>query len=65
MPAHPQPRLTPEQYLELEHASDVRHEYCRGEIFSMAGGSRRQAVIVLNVSAEPGSELKKHPCEVE
>lgn len=36
MAAHPQPRLTPEQYLELERASDVGHEYYRGETFAMA-----------------------------
>lgn len=64
MAAHPQPRLTPEQYLELERASEVRHEYYRGELFAMAGGSGRHAVIILNVGAELRSELKKRPCHV-
>ena len=61
MAAHPPPRLTPEQYLELERNAQIRHEYYRGEVFAMAGGSLRHAAIILNVGAELRNALKKRP----
>ncbi|MEJ7708512.1 MAG: Uma2 family endonuclease [Pyrinomonadaceae bacterium] len=32
-------RYTVEEYLRMERAADVRHEYLDGEIFEMAGES--------------------------
>ncbi|AFY36929.1 protein of unknown function DUF820 [[Leptolyngbya] sp. PCC 7376] len=31
------PQMTPEEYLEFEKTSDIKHEYIDGEIYSMAG----------------------------
>nr|WP_229640212.1 Uma2 family endonuclease [Waterburya agarophytonicola] len=31
--------LTPEEYLQLESNSDIKHEYFNGEIFAMAGAT--------------------------
>ena len=39
MAAQPQPHLTPEQYLELERASPVKHEYYNGMMYAMPGAS--------------------------
>jgi Uma2 family endonuclease len=29
--------MTPEEYLEFERTSELKHEYCDGEIFAMTG----------------------------
>lgn len=33
------PHYTVEEYLALEEASEIRHEFYEGEIFAMAGAS--------------------------
>jgi Uma2 family endonuclease len=45
MSSQPKTFLTPEEYLEIERQSDVRHEYYNGEMFLMAGGSSQHGVI--------------------
>ena len=40
--------ITPEEYLEGERMSDVKHEYVDGAIYAMAGESRRHNTIVSN-----------------
>ena len=35
----PRADLTPEQYLEIERKSDIKHEYLNGRMWAMAGGS--------------------------
>jgi Uma2 family endonuclease len=64
MAAQPQALLTPEQYLELERAAETRHEYYNGEVFAMAGGSLRHAVVSQNFARELGNALKQRPCLV-
>ena len=39
MSAQSQPRMTPQQYLELEHAAEFRNEYYNGRMYAMSGGS--------------------------
>ena len=51
MATQPHCRLTPEEYLELDRASDVRHEYRCGEVYAMAGGSPAHSFIGNNLSA--------------
>ena len=41
----PTPRYTPAQYLALERAAETKSEYLNGEIFAMAGASRRHNLI--------------------
>ncbi|MES2460229.1 MAG: hypothetical protein V4671_06580 [Armatimonadota bacterium] len=41
--------LTPEQYLEQERAAEFRSEYIFGEVFAMAGASREDNLISLNI----------------
>ena len=64
MAAQPKPRLTPEQYLEIERASDTRHEYFNGEMFAMAGASYRHSQIVANFVGISGAALRGKPCSV-
>ncbi len=56
--------ISEEAYLELESASETKNEYFNGEIFAMAGASRRHNLIVANVIISLGSQLKNKPCRV-
>jgi len=62
--AQPQPHLTPEQYLELDRASEFRNEYYNGRMYAMSGGTHRHAIVIGNLSRELGNALKKRPCLV-
>ena len=64
MSAQPQPRLTPEQYLEMERAAEFRHEFYNGRMYAMAGTSHRHALISGNLLGEFRVGLKNGPCLV-
>ncbi|MEP7351907.1 MAG: Uma2 family endonuclease [Acidobacteriota bacterium] len=64
MSALPQPRLTPKQYLEIERASDARHEYHDGQMYAMSGASYRHVIITGNLNYELKRALRKGPCDV-
>lgn len=64
MAAQPQPRLTPEQYLELDRASEFRNEYYNGRTYAMSGGTLWHALIGGNFVSELRAALKKRPCWV-
>jgi len=56
--------LTPEEYLEIERRAERKSEYYKGEMFAMAGASRKHGLIVTNLVAELRQQLKKKPCQV-
>jgi len=56
--------ISEEEYLEGENLSETKHEYYRGEVFAMAGASRRHNLIVSNVITGLNLQLKKRPCRV-
>src|SRR5579864_3516600 len=64
MSATPQPRLTPEQYLELERAAEFRSEYYCGFMYAMSGGSMAHALLITALGAELHFALKNGPCRV-
>ena len=49
--------VTPEQYLEAEREADGKSEYFSGQIFAMAGASRRHNVLVGNLVRRLGNRL--------
>jgi Uma2 family endonuclease len=55
-------RMTPDEYLEFERNSEIRHEYFEGEIFAMTGGSLNHNQISANIVRELGNQLKNSPC---
>jgi Uma2 family endonuclease len=57
-------RISPEAYLEYERASDVKHEFHDGEMFAMAGASRKHVMIVTNAVVVLGGQLRGKPCTV-
>jgi Uma2 family endonuclease len=56
------PYLSPEEYLEWEEKSEIKHEYIDGEIFAMAGASDDHWAIVSNTSSILKSHLKGSGC---
>jgi Uma2 family endonuclease len=65
MLAEPKTRLmTPEEYLIMERASELRHEYFRGEVREVTGASREHNLIVMSIGAELYRQLRKRPCEI-
>lgn len=63
MSAIPKTKLTPEEYLEFERKSGIKHEYFGGEIFAMSGAKRNQNVIAWNIGGELRQKLKVKNCE--
>lgn len=64
MSAQAQPHLTPEQYLEIERAAEVRSEYYDGCMYAMSGASLNHVLITGSLNAELRAALKKGPCLV-
>jgi Uma2 family endonuclease len=58
-----QPRYTPEEYLARERGAEERSEYFNGQIYALAGASRRHNLITLNLGAELRTQLRGRPCE--
>lgn len=56
--------ISVEEYLTLEKKSDEKHEYCNGELFSMAGAKKNHNIIVSNLIITLGNLLKTRPCIV-
>ncbi len=55
-------RLSVANYLELEQNSDIRHEYHRGELFAMAGGTRNHSVLGSNIVTEFNLLTRRSGC---
>ncbi|MBD2577431.1 Uma2 family endonuclease [Oscillatoria sp. FACHB-1406] len=58
------PTYTREEYLEFEVNSEQRHEYIRGEVIAMTGGTPNHNQIVLNLGGELNYGLRQHPYRV-
>ncbi len=56
--------MTVPEYLEFERASDAKHEFLDGEVFSMAGGTEMHSLLAGNLIRELGNRLKGRPCRV-
>ena len=57
-------RYTVEQYLAMERASDIRHEYLDGYVYAMAGESEEHGIISSNLTIEIGLRLKGSGCRI-
>jgi len=63
----PAPKLnyvSPEDYLVMERASDVKHEYYKGEVFAMSGASKEHNIIAKNLSTIVLPFLKGKGCDM-
>jgi len=57
-------QLSPEDYLALEQASDVKHEYVGGHIFAMVGARDSHNTVALNIASRLKERLRGGPCRV-
>lgn len=64
MSSTPKTLLTPEEYLAIERKAEYRSEYYAGEMFAMAGATRRHNRIVTNLTTTLDNQLKARPCNV-
>jgi Uma2 family endonuclease len=55
-------RYTPQEYYDLEREAEYKSDYFQGEIFAMAGGTKKHSRICSNISREVGSRLKGTDC---
>lgn len=62
--AAPRLRLSPDAFLDWERGQDARHEYYRGEVFAMAGGSEPHARIITNTLLALARALDGRDCVV-
>jgi Uma2 family endonuclease len=53
---------TLEEYWEFLEQAPEKYEYFRGQLFLMAGGTMRHAVISSNVTRQLGNQLEGKPC---
>jgi Uma2 family endonuclease len=53
--------ITPEQYLELERKAEFKSEYYNGEVFAMAGATRRHDDIVSQLLTSIGQHVRGKP----
>lgn len=60
--AYSNKKYTIEEYLEMEEASQERHEYYQGEIFAMSGPKVPHGIISGNAFLALGNKLKGKPC---
>jgi Uma2 family endonuclease len=56
--------ISPEQYLEMERVSEVKHEYSNGEIFAMAGASIPHNEISFNMNRLVASFAHDKGCKL-
>lgn len=52
------------EYLVFEEKSKIRHEFMDGEIFAMAGATRKHNLLTTNISRSLGNQLEEGNCEV-
>jgi Uma2 family endonuclease len=56
--------LSPQEFLAWERQQPTKHEYFRGEVFAMAGGSPRHNALCANVLVRLRDALGEGPCNV-
>ena len=56
--------VTPEEYLQLESTSDIKHEYIDGDVYAMAGATDIHVTIALNIAVLLRGHLRGSGCRV-
>jgi Uma2 family endonuclease len=56
--------LTPDEYLQREERSSVKHEYIDGEVYAMAGATDAHVTIALNIAILLRNHLRASGCRV-
>ncbi|GAX37506.1 Uma2 family endonuclease [Nodularia sp. NIES-3585] len=64
MVANPEISVTPEEYLQMEEQSDIKHEYIDGYIYAMAGALDSHVTIAGNLFALLRNHVRGTGCRV-
>ncbi|WP_026079576.1 Uma2 family endonuclease [Spirulina subsalsa] len=56
--------FSPQEYLELEHNSNIRHEYQQGLVYAMTGGSDDHDELTLNFLELMRQQVRNQGCSV-
>ncbi len=56
--------LSPEEYLEAEKSSPIKHEYIQGQIYAMAGASDAHVTITANLVALLRNHIRGTGCRI-
>ncbi len=64
MASLPTPRITEEEYLQIERAADYKSEFADGEMFAMSGGTLSHSQLALNWGFELKLRLRGRECFV-
>lgn len=54
--------FTPEEYLEIERISPIKHDYLQGQMVAMAGASKAHVIITGNLSTLLVNHLRGTDC---
>ncbi len=57
-------QMTQADYLDFEETTDEKHEYSRGRVYAMTGGSIRHSIITMNVGTQLNNQLADRNCSV-
>ncbi len=55
--------ISPQEYLTIERASEIRHEYYNGEMFAMSGATRAHNLIAGNIFVVFREQFAGRDCE--
>src|SRR5690606_21529282 len=64
MPGLPSAKMSASEYLAWEREQPERHEFYRGEVFAMAGGSLRHSALAASIARELGNAALSSDCHV-
>ena len=56
--------ITPDEYLEMEEKSEIKHEYIDGYVYAMAGANDPHVTIALNMAFVIRNHLRGSNCRV-
>ena len=56
--------ISPDEYLEMEEQSDIKHEYIDGYVYAMAGANDPHVTIALNMAFAVRNHLRGSGCRV-
>ncbi len=56
--------ISPEDYLEAERVSPIKHEYRRGQVYAMVGAKKPHVIIAANLTTLLNLHLRDQACVV-
>ena len=57
-------KMTAAEYLEWELRQELRYEYCNGEVFAMAGGTKNHDKIAFNLRRMLSDVVEANGCDI-